>query len=105
MKYYCIEYLQERNDIRNCGIYPIFYHLPVTTEVTTDLAVAEKWFQNAVNILSKHYGRKLLKVESRDLDYMCYIKQAVFECTEAAYAEGKYIIELCCYNHNPVSFD
>ncbi|MGN1218645.1 MAG: hypothetical protein ACI4TD_11850 [Phocaeicola sp.] len=105
MKYYCISYLQERDDIRDYGVHPIYYHLPVTTEVTTDLAVAEKWFQNAVDILSKHYGRKLLKVTERKLDYMCYIKQAHFECTEAAYAKGKYLIELSCFNHNPLNFD
>ncbi len=105
MKYYCISYLQERHDIQDCGVSPVYMHLPVTTEVTTDLDVAEKWFQNAVDVLSKHYGRRLLEVKERELDYMCYIKQAHFECTEAAYAKGKYLIELSCYSHNPLNFD
>lgn len=57
--YYCLGYLQQ-NDKDG-----IFYHLPVTTEVTTDIEVAEKLFQNAVHILQNHYGRKLIRVEER----------------------------------------
>ncbi len=95
MNYYCISYLQKNKDDET------YYHLPVTTEVTTDIEVAKQWFQNAVNILKNHYGRKLLKVEDCKLDHMCVIKQAKFECTEPAYAEGLYFIELNCYTHNP----
>lgn len=98
-KYYCLEYLQQDHNDK------IFYHLPVTTEVTTDIKVAEQWFQNAVRILKNTYGRELISVTDRELDYMCYIKQAVFKCTEAAYVEGEYILELCCYSHNPCKID
>lgn len=97
MNYYCISYLQQNKDDE------IYYHLPVTTEVTTDIEVAKRWFQNAVNILKNHYGRKLLKVEDCKLDHMCTIKQAKFECTEPAYVKGLYFIELKCYTHNPCS--
>lgn len=96
--YYCIVYLQQ--NVKD----GIFYHLPVTTEVTTDLKVAEKWFQNAIDILKNHYGRELLKVEDCELDYLCRLKRAMFKCTEAAYVEGLYSIELACYTHNPCTF-
>lgn len=98
-KYYCLGYLQQNVD------NGIFCHLPVTTEVTTDIEVAERWFQNAVDILKNHYGRKLIHIEKRELDYACWIKEAIFECTEAAYVKGKYCLELQCYSHNPCKFD
>lgn len=96
MYYYCISYLysEEKN-----GIYQ---HLPVTSQVTNDFATAEKWFQDAVNVRTKSWRPdKLIWVKDRELDYMCYLKQALFECNEAAYMKGYYLIELSCYTHNP----
>ena len=97
--YYCLGYLQQNDED------DIFYHLPITTEVTTDINEAEKWFQNAVHILQNHYGRKLIRIEERELDYACWIKEAIFECIEHAYAKGKYCLELQCFTHNPCNVD
>jgi hypothetical protein len=93
--YYCISYLysQEAN-----GIYT---HLPVTSEVTTDLEVAKKWFNNIVEQKKNHFAYKLLDVRERELDYMCYLKEARFFCDEAAYLKGYYLVNLSCYTFNP----
>lgn len=96
MYYYCIGYLysKERNGI--------FSHLPVASQVTTDIETAKKWFENAVRVHTDSWrGNKLLYIKDRKLDYMCLIKEAMFECNEAAYQKGYYSIELQCYSHNP----
>ena len=96
MNYYCINYMFEAEK----GIYT---HLPVTSESTTDLATAEKWFENAVRQFSeKSWARSVVSVEDREYDYWCSIKRAIVICDEAAYMHGKYMIELMCYQHNPV---
>lgn len=96
MNYYCIGYLfsEEKN-----GLY---HHLPVSSQVTNDFETAKEWFENAVRVHTDSWrGNKLLEIKDRKLDYMCYLKQAVFECNEAAYMKGFYVIELQCYTHNP----
>lgn len=96
MYYYCIGYLFSED---SNGIYS---HLPVTSQVTNDLQTAEKWFDDAVKAACNVWnGNKLIYVKKRELDYMCYIKEAKFECCEAAYQKGFYLIELQCYTHNP----
>lgn len=94
--YYCIEYLycEEKN-----GIYS---HLPVTSQVTRDLQVAQEWYETAKKVhLDSWRGNKLISEQDRKLDYMCYIKSALFECSEAGYQKGFYEILLSCYSHNP----
>lgn len=96
MYYYCIGYLY--SETRN----GIFHHLPVSSQVTNDLETAKKWFEDAVRVHTDSWrGNKLLYVKDRKLDYMCMIKEALFECNEAAYQKGFYSIELQCYTHNP----
>ena len=77
-------------------------HLPVTNRYTNDKEEALNWFDDAVKCAVKSWnGNKLDFVRDVTLDYRCMIKQAQFECNEAAYMKGKYLIELRCYNHNP----
>ena len=64
---------------------------------------AMRWFDAAVKSAVRSWnGSKLVYVKDEKLDYRCMIKQAKFECNEAAYMKGEYIIELNCYNHNPL---
>ena len=101
MYYYCIEYLFE-TDKTDCGCSPLFMHLPVTSQYTNDLETAKKWFDDAVKAACKCWnGNKLLEVRDEKLDYRCKLKTALFECNEAAYLKGRYIIELGCYTFNP----
>ena len=96
MNYYCISYRysEEKN-----GVYE---YLPVTSQITTDLNTAEKWFEEAVRVRTKSWRPDaLIYVKERKLDYMCYLKEALFECKEAAYRKGFYLIELNCFSHNP----
>lgn len=95
MYYYQIGYCYKNTD-------GLFEHLPIHGEVTTDKAVAEKWFDNAVRqCRERDYCYKVVSVMDKELDYMCYIKQAHIVCEEAAYLQGEYLIELNCYTHNP----
>ena len=101
MYYYCIDYLY-LTEKTNCGVSPMFMHLPVTSQTTTDKSLALKWFDDAVKAACKSWnGNKLVYTKDIELDYRCKIKEAKFECNEAAYLHGEYIIELCCYTHNP----
>lgn len=96
MNYYCISYLYSEEE------HGIYQHLPVTSQVTNDLATALKWFDDAVKAACKSWnGNELVSIKDRELDYMCYLKQAHFVCNEAAYMKGHYLIELGCYTHNP----
>lgn len=96
MRYYCIRY---RYSKERHGIYS---YLPVTSEVTTDLKTAYELFDRAVKAQTLPWkGNKLEFVKDHKLDYMCYIKEALFHCTEAAYQEGYYVVELSCYTINP----
>lgn len=99
MNYYCIDYC-----LRNEKTH-IFSHLPVNHMVTTDLDEAIKWFDNAVKRAERGYGNKLISVKDVELDYMCNLKEAIFDCDEPAYVKGRYIINLKCYTHNPMLFD
>jgi hypothetical protein len=80
----------------------IYSHLPTAYQVTNAIEQATEWFEQAVKVLTSRYGNRLISVEDRELDYMCTIKQAVFECGEPAYKKGRYMIELKCYTHNPI---
>ena len=101
MNYYCLVYLFETENT-DCGFSPLFMHLPVTNRYTNDKEEALNWFDDAVKCAVKSWnGNKLDFVRDVTLDYRCMIKQAQFECNEAAYMKGKYLIELRCYNHNP----
>ena len=95
MNYYMIAFLVAHEDT---GIYQ---HLPCNYQVTNDLQVAEGWFKQAVDQAGK-YGNKLISVKDMPLDYMCTIKEAVFECGEPGYRKGRYLINLRCYSHNPL---
>lgn len=98
MDYYNIQYYLESEET-DCGVKPLFMHLPCTYEVTTDREVAETWFNNAVKMCSRTWlGYKLLRVD--DSDTMFSIKRAVFECNEPAYLKGTYMIELQKFPHN-----
>lgn len=101
MYYYCLSYLYESENT-DCGFSPMFMHLPVTNRYTNHKKTALKWFDDAVKCAVKSWnGNKLINVRDIPLDYDCTIKQALFECNEAAYLKGRYLIELRCYTHNP----
>lgn len=95
MNYYTIQFLLQDEKTK------IYSHLPVSYEVTTDFEVAKEWFDNAVKRTTQRYGNKLIEVREMKLDHLCTLKEAVFTCTEPAYKEGKYLINLRCYTHNP----
>ena len=95
MNYYCIDYCFRNEDTM------IYSHLPVNHLVTTSLEEAEEWFDQAVYRAERGYENKLISVKDVPLDYMCNLKEAVFECNEPAYVKGRYIINLKCYTHNP----
>jgi len=95
MYYYRIGYYCKNND----GVYT---HLPIMGEVTTDKAVAEQWFEDAVRqYKQRDYCYKVSEVRERKLDWACYIKQVHVVCEEAGYLHGEYLVELQCYTHNP----
>lgn len=101
MEYYCISYLYE-TEKTDCGVSPLFMHLPVTSQYTNDKETALKWFDDAVKAACKSWnGNKLVSVVDHKLDCFCYIKRAHFICNEAAYMKGNYLIELNVYTHNP----
>lgn len=95
MNYYIIDFLLQDAETK------IYSHLPVAYQCTTDLDQANEWFELAVKNLTSRYGNSLISVNERDLDYMCTLREAVFECGEPAYKKGRYIINLKCYTHNP----
>lgn len=95
MNYYRIGYYYKNNN----GIYE---HLPIMGEVTTDKAVAEKWFDLAVRQYKERtWAYKVSEVRERELDYACYIKQVHIVCEDAGHLHGEYLVELQCYTHNP----
>lgn len=102
MKYYCITYLYE-TDKTDCGVSPLYMHLPCTYQVTNDEETALQWFDAAVKSAVRSWnGGKLVSVEEHELDCYCYIRRAHFICNEAAYMKGNYLIELNVYEHNPL---
>lgn len=101
MNYYCLVYLFE-TDKTDCGVSPLYMHLPVTNRYTNDKEEALKWFDDAVKCAVKVWnGNELVYVRDEKYDYRCMIKSAKFICNEPAYMHGNYLIELRCYQHNP----
>ena len=99
MNYYCIDYCLRNEDTM------IYSHLPVNYLVTTDIDEANRWFDLAVKRAERGYENKLISVKDVPLDYMCNLREAVFENNEPAYVKGRFIISLKCYTHNPMSED
>ena len=99
MNYYCIDYCLRNEDTM------IYSHLPVNYLVTTDIDEANKWFDLAVKRAERGYENKLISVKDVPLDYMCNLREAVFENNEPAYVKGRFIISLKCYTFNPMSED
>ena len=76
MNYYCIDYcLRNENTM-------IYSHLPVNYLVTTDIDEANRWFDLAVKRAERGYENKLISVKDVPLDYMCNLREAVFESNE-----------------------
>ena len=95
--YYSIEFLYSEEEN---GIYQ---HLPVTSAYTTDPKTAREWYEKAVRYHTTKYGNSLIYNKNVALDYNCRIAECKFKCSEPAYKEGFYLIELAAYHHNPVS--
>lgn len=101
-KFYSIDYLY-LTDKTDCGVSSLYMHLPCTNRVTHDKEKALKWFDEAVKCAVKQWnGNELIEVKDEPLDYRCKIKTARFKCNEVAYMKGEYLIELNCFNHNPL---
>jgi hypothetical protein len=84
----------------------VYSHLPVNYLVTTDIDEANKWFDLAVKRATQEWrGNKLISVKDVPLNYMCNLREAVFENNEPAYVKGRFIINLKCYSFNPMSED
>lgn len=102
MSYYCIRYRQYREDAQLYMPISAYYYLPTAFTVTTDKEEALKWFDAVIDQISKRPFNEVLEVRERELNYMCVIKEAVFECQEPVFARGLYQVVLNCYNHNPL---
>lgn len=98
MNYYCIEYLYSEEK------HGVYSHLPATSQVTTDKAVADRWYEDAKRAhLESWRGNELVFEKERKLDYMCYLRELCYKCNEAGYRKGFYLMQLACYSHNPVA--
>lgn len=101
MNYYCIRYLQERDELDD---YPfsVYYYLPTAYTVTTDKELALRWFDEVVNQLKGMFDTKIINVRDVELNHRCIIKEAKYETNQPAFAHGKYIVALKCYSFNPL---